>query len=178
MDPITIALGLAQLAPTLMRFFQGDNKNVALAETVIGIAKGVTGRSTGQDALKDLKEDPELARRFNLEAIKEDNALEIAYLGDRKDARARDVKFLEAGKSNNRANVMLALTFLGLLLCVAAMIFMNVDANTAVGGVLIMLVGKLTSMWGTAFDFEFGSSKGSKEKDEVNSINALKGLRT
>ena len=60
MDPITIALGLAQIAPSLMRFFGVGDKPVAIAEKAVEIAQVVTGQPTGEavramvDALDEL----------------------------------------------------------------------------------------------------------------------------
>ena len=88
MDPITIALGLAQIAPTLMRFFGAGDKPVAVAEKVVDIAKAVTGQPTGEGALAALQADTAKAHEFRLATLQSDSDLERAYLDDRKDARA------------------------------------------------------------------------------------------
>lgn len=62
-----------------------------------------------------------------------------------------------------RANWMLGASFLGVFMCFAAILFFKLDANSAVGGAIIMAAGKFLSGWGTAFDWEFGSSKGSQQ---------------
>jgi hypothetical protein len=50
---------------------------------------------------------------------------------------------------------------------VLIMVVFKVDGTSAVGGVLGMLVGMFAAAWRTAFDFEFGSSRSSKDKDVV-----------
>lgn len=177
MDPFTVVMGLAQLAPSLMRFFGVGEKNAVLVDKVIDIAKTVTGTPTGEDALVALQQDPALAFQFQQKVLDNDKELEIAYLADRQDARKRDIEFIKMGKTNVRANAMLVCTFIGLFGSVMAMIHYNVDANSAVGGALLLLIGKFLGNWGTAFDFEFGSSRGSKEKDDTQAIMNLKGLR-
>ncbi len=63
MDPITIALGLAQVVPGLIRWISGDDQSKAakVADQVVGLAKTVTGKETGDDALAAIKADPALA---------------------------------------------------------------------------------------------------------------------
>ncbi|OAN50149.1 hypothetical protein A6A04_01695 [Paramagnetospirillum marisnigri] len=63
MDPITIALGLAQFIPGLIRWIGGDDRSkaAALAEQAIGVAKTVTGRDSGEAALAAIRSDPALA---------------------------------------------------------------------------------------------------------------------
>ncbi|RAU23815.1 hypothetical protein CU669_01625 [Paramagnetospirillum kuznetsovii] len=63
MDPITIALGLAQVVPGLIRWISGDDdaKAAKVADQVVGLAKAVTGTQTGADALAAVKADPALA---------------------------------------------------------------------------------------------------------------------
>ena len=63
MDPISIALGLAQFIPSAIRHFTGDDRSkaAAVADQVIGVAKSVTGKDNGEDALAAIKADPALA---------------------------------------------------------------------------------------------------------------------
>ncbi|CUW37703.1 conserved protein of unknown function [Magnetospirillum sp. XM-1] len=63
MDPITIALGLAQFVPGLIRWIGGDDAEGAakVADQVVGVAKSVTGKPSGEDALAAIKADPALA---------------------------------------------------------------------------------------------------------------------
>ncbi len=63
MDPITIALGLAQFVPGLIRWVGGDDaeKSAKVADQVIGVARTITGKASGGDALAAIKADPALA---------------------------------------------------------------------------------------------------------------------
>ena len=63
MDPITIALGLAQFVPGLIRWIGGDDaeKTAKVADQVVGVARTVTGKARGDDALAAIKADPALA---------------------------------------------------------------------------------------------------------------------
>ena len=72
MDPITIALGLAQVVPGLIRWISGDDSSKAaqVADQVIGVAKTVTGKASGDDALAAIKADPALAAEIYARADK------------------------------------------------------------------------------------------------------------
>lgn len=64
MDPLTIGLGLIQAAPALVKWFTGSDKDAAVAQKAIDIAKVVTGKSSGEDALATLQANPQLALQY------------------------------------------------------------------------------------------------------------------
>lgn len=183
MEPITLALSLAQFAPSLLRYFGAGEKSATIAEKVIGIAQTVTGAPNGEAALTALQADPKLAQEFNLAALRADTELEQAYLADRKDARARDVALHQAGYANRRADLMVVADVIGLIAGFAGMLMLGYvkarypDAiSEGVFGALLAQLSTITSYFGLclrdAHQFEFGSSRGSKDKDVLvaNSI--------
>lgn len=165
MDPITITLGLAQLAPSLMRFFGVGEKPVAVAEKVVDLAKTVTGQPTGEAALVALQADTEKAQEFRLAALKMDGDLEQAYLADRADARKRDVELHQAGYVNRRADLMVLFDVIGLIACLVVLTFFRKDIPGEVVGLLSTIAGIFGLCLRDAHQFEFGSSRGSREKD-------------
>jgi len=68
MDPVTIALALSQLAPSLVKWFGGSDKSVEVAEKAVAVAKSVTGAASGSQALEALKANPDLVLKYQ-EAI-------------------------------------------------------------------------------------------------------------
>lgn len=64
MDPITIAMALAQFAPSIVKWITGSDKAEAVATKAIDIAKEVTGAATGDQALDALKASPDLALKY------------------------------------------------------------------------------------------------------------------
>lgn len=64
MDPITIAMGLAQFAPSLVKWITGSDKAGDAAQKAIDIAKVVTGQPTGDAALAALQADPNLVLQY------------------------------------------------------------------------------------------------------------------
>jgi hypothetical protein len=63
MDPISLALGLAQFVPGIIRWISGDDqsKAAAVADQVVSVARTVTGAPSGDAALAAIKADPALA---------------------------------------------------------------------------------------------------------------------
>jgi hypothetical protein len=53
MDPISIAMGLATVAPTIARWLGGD-KAGDVAQKVVGMAQSLTGKAEPQDAISTL----------------------------------------------------------------------------------------------------------------------------
>jgi len=111
MDPISIAFGLAQFAPQIIRWITGSDKAADAAGAVVDIAETVTGRK-GSDALDALKADPALVLQFRQSVIAQEADLDKAYLADRADARKRDAVFISSGTRNYRADVMFFLAVL------------------------------------------------------------------
>lgn len=63
MDPITIAMGLAQFVPQIVKWIGGD-KAGTVAQKVVDVAQQVTGKSTGDQALAALQADPNLVLAY------------------------------------------------------------------------------------------------------------------
>jgi hypothetical protein len=178
MEPLSIALGLMQFAPSLMRYFGAGEGSVSVAEKVVDVAKAFTGQSSGPEALAALQQDRDLAHQFNVAMLKMDGELEQAYLADRKDARSRDVALHQAGFRNKRADLMVLFDVLGLIAGLCGMLALGYfkskypDAlSEGVFGALLAQLSTITSYFGLclrdAHQFEFGSSRGSQQKNEI-----------
>ncbi len=166
MDPISIAFGLAQFAPQIIKWISGSDKAAEAASQVVGIAQTVTGR-TGADALEALKADPAMALQFRQSVLAAETDLDKAYLADRADARKRDVAYVQAGRTNKRANFMVAMDAVGLITCLLVLAFYS----DSLRGEAIALISTVASIFGLclrdAHQFEFGSSRGSQEKTDL-----------
>lgn len=167
MTPLAIALGLAQIAPSLMRFFGVGEAPAAVVEKAVDIAKSVTGTQSGEEALAALQADAAKAQEFRLAALQADTSLEEAYLADRQDARARDVALTQAGYHNTRADVMVFFDAVGLVACLVVLTVFRKDVPGEVVGLLSTIAGIFGLCLRDAHQFEFGSSRGSREKDLI-----------
>ncbi len=165
MDPISIAFGLAQFAPSILKWITGSDKVADASSTVIDIAKKVTGRDTGDEALEAIKADPALVMQFRTAVMAQEADLDKAYLADRQDARARDIKLAEMGRVNRRADYMVLLDVVGLIACLVVLCFFK----DRIPGEAVGLISTIAATFGLclrdAHQFEFGSSRGSREKD-------------
>lgn len=64
MDPITIAMGLAQFVPQITKWITGSDKAEQVAQKAVDIAQAVTGQPSGDAALKALQADPNLVLQY------------------------------------------------------------------------------------------------------------------
>lgn len=164
---IPVALQLAQFAPALMRFFGAGEASAGVAEKIVGIAQSITGTPTPEAALEAMKANTEFQRAFAMRTLEIDAQLEQLFLADKQNARGHDVEVRRLNDGRNvRADVMLLMAFASVIAISAILAFSNIDGNTAIGGFLIAIGGMFARNIGTAFDFEFGSSRSSRTKDD------------
>lgn len=131
------------------------------------IAKKVTGKATGDEALAAIQADPNLALEYRKAVLESEAELDKAYLADRADARARDIELHKAGFGNRRADVMVALDVLGLISCLVVLVFFRSTLPGEVVGILSTIAGIFGACLRDAHQFEFGSSRSSQTKDVV-----------
>lgn len=179
-DPVTIGLAwkLAEFVPDLARWLTGSEKVGDVAAKVIDVAEVVTGRP-GQEAVIALQADPALVLQFKQAVMNHEIEFDRMYLADRQGARDRDVELAKAGRTGNkRADIMVAMAAFGTVsgfvgMCVLGYLKARyADAlNDGVFGALLAQLSTITAYFGLclrdAFQFEFGSSRGSKEKGDT-----------
>jgi hypothetical protein len=168
MEPITLALTLAQFAPSLLRFFGAGEKPVGVAEKVIAVAQEITGTANAPAAIEAMRQNAQLAADFQRAVLAMDGELEKAWLADRQNARGRDIEVrkLNAGE-NRRADVMVAGAALGLVACLVALVAFRKDIPGEAVGIISTIAGIFGACLRDAFQFEFGSSRGSREKTNL-----------
>lgn len=95
----------------------------------------------------------------DLEAFKEE-------VKDRGSARERDAEFIKRGMTNNRANFMffLAVVMVGLLVWI---VWKDQGINEYVKGIFTLVLGRFLGYLDNIYSFEFGTTRGSREKDET-----------
>lgn len=168
---------ILSLAPELVSWIAGD-KAGTVATKAADVVRAVTGTDDPEAAAAALL-DPAKAMEARLalariaadaEAAKRaaDLAEMQAVLGDVANARARDTAIEAGSKRNSRADVMVALTIVGIG---GGLTFLMVGAFTpgsSVEGAVLGLIGLLSGCFKDAFAFEFGSSRGSMDKSAAN----------
>lgn len=165
MIPVAAAMALAQFAPVIIKYLTGSEKAEQAAEAVVGIAEQVTGMK-GDAAVEAIKADPNLAMQFRMSVMAQEADLDKAFLADRQDARARDVEMAKAGRKNGRADLLAVLAVGALVFCV----WLVASNPTLPGGAreaIMFVAGVFAAAVRDVYGFEFGSSRGSKEKDDL-----------
>ena len=163
MDPVTIAMGLAQFAPQIIKWISGSDKAAEAAEKIVDIAEAVT-KEHGPHALEALKADPALVLKFREAVMANETELDKAYLADRADARKRDTKFIEVGKRNVRADLMFLLAVL-VTCALVWVVWKDQGINEYVKGIFTLVLGRFLGYLDNIYNFEFGSTRSSKTKD-------------
>lgn len=167
---ISGAIALAkEFLPSMVGKVAGDASG-KMAGKVLNIAEEMTGMAIGGpdevDAVAEaLRANPELAVQFQTRMAELELEETKAFLGDRQDARTRDIELTKAGKINYRADVMVVAAFVAVVV-IAAFLITKDKVDTGVLAFLTTVGGMLMKNISTAFDFEFGSSRSSKGKSE------------
>lgn len=165
MPIIPLALALAQFAPSLMRFFGVGEPSIAVAERVVGMAQTITGATTPEEALTMMRKNASNQAEFNMAVLTADTALETLYLADVQSARTRDVELRKAGDHNYRADTMYFLAVIVIIGLVWAVLASNMDEYGK--GIITLVLGRFLGYLDNIYNFEFGSTRASKVKDET-----------
>lgn len=170
---MTAAMALADLVPMVTKWFSKDSpKNSAndmIAAQVVDLAKKITGQTDSLKAIDLLKQDARTLIEFQHAVMKLNKDLETAYLGDKQNARARDIAFIQAGRANIRGDIMVVAAALGLALCLFTLVTYEGHLPGEAVGIISTVAGIFGACLKDAYSFEFGSSRGSKTKD-INQI--------
>lgn len=162
---IPIALALAEFAPSLLRYFGVGQSSANVIEKVIDVAKFVTGAESPEQALAMLEANTERQYQFKLAILAQDAALESMYLDDVKSARLRDVEFTKAGTRNYRADTMYFLAVAVIASLVWAVLASDMDEYGK--GIITLVLGRFLGYLDNIYNFEFGTTRANKVKDDT-----------
>lgn len=165
MEPISIAMGLAQFAPQIIRWLSGSDKAAEAAERVVQVAQAVTGKPAAE-ALAQITADPAALLHFRQRIAELEVQMDKDYLVDRQGARDRDVAIVQAGRSNRRADILAFLAVGALCFCVWLVAYQQ-NMPAGVREAIMFVAGVFAAAVRDVYGFEFGSSRGSKDKDEL-----------
>ncbi len=167
---LALAHALTEFVPFMAHWLGGDESGKA-AHTVADIAQTITGEKDPLRILQSLKENPKLVAEFQQAILKMNLDLEIATYKDRESARLRDISLAQAGRNNLRADIMVISAAFGLIACLMTITFYRMSLPGEAVGIISTIAGIFGSCLKDAYAFEFGSSRGSKLKD--NKLSAL-----
>ena len=172
MDPLTITAiisGLTKVVPMAARWIGGDKAGKA-AEKVVELAQSVTGATDPQDSVDIIHKDPAMAMEFRKALLAHESDLEELYLVDKQGSRQHDIEVRKInGGKNTRGDVLAFVAISGLIAVIIAAFFVEVQDGPA-RDILLLLSGALIAIVKEVYSHEFGSSKGSKNKDDQLAI--------
>jgi hypothetical protein len=122
------------------------------------------------EQLLSLKQREMEHQEFLISAAMEKQKLDLddfrAEVGDKDSARKRDVEFIKSSMVNWRAHTMFIIACVG----VAWLVYIvwttsNIDEFTK--GVVTLILGRCLGWLDNIYNFEFGTTRGSRSKDEV-----------
>lgn len=158
MDPITIALGVAKLAPMVAGWIGGDDAEEK-AVKVLDVAKKVTGYNNEASAIERINRDPEMLEKFNEQMTKE---MEI-HAKDRQSARRMQSSLAKSKHASAYAPSIISLIvtvgFFGMLYVV-----FNKTLPEGSEQIANILLGVLGAGFTQVLNFWLGSSKSSQDK--------------
>lgn len=75
MDPITVSMGLAQFAPSIIKFFTGSDKDAERAQRIVDVAQTITGTGSGPEALEKIRASQELQLKLRQQIVDQENLI-------------------------------------------------------------------------------------------------------
>lgn len=163
---------ISELAPKLARAVTGSERAETAAAAIVPAIAAAAGFPvrTAEDAARAVAAIHGDSQRY-ADASASLRGLEQAYLADLQNARARDLEVRKmTGGENRRANALLLAVVVLLVACLGAMVAIGVFVEVetphlaTATGLLGTAAGFLLRGLSSALDFEFGSSRGSKDK--------------
>ena len=130
----------------------------------------MTGTNDAVAASKALAENSLLIAEFQKEIIKIEAELELKHIVDRHNARERDIALASAGRRNVRADIMVLSAAVGLIACLYSLSCYAGSLPGEAVGIISTVAGIFGSCLKDAYTFEFGSSRGSRDKDSMVAI--------
>ncbi len=166
MEPISIAMGLAQFVPQLVKWLTGSKDAEAGAQKVVDIAAQVTGVVDPARLQEALAADRALQIQFQQAVMANSTELDRLFLADTQSARQRDVELAHAGIRNYRASMLVAVAVLLVLVCLTITVWMS-DANDFIKASVTLVMGRALGWVDQVFSFEFGTTRANKTKDDT-----------
>ena len=163
---IPIAMGLAQYVPNIIKLLTGSDKAEDVAAAVVGVAQAVTGTSTPEAAVQVIGADPDKMLAFQQAMAQQQVDLELAFMADVQNARARDVEIVKTTGRNLRGNVLVAWAAMVVLACLLVVIW-RADMDDYVKATISLILGRALGWVEQVMSFEFGLTRESAKKDDT-----------
>ncbi|MDR2412240.1 MAG: hypothetical protein LBD66_01350 [Holosporales bacterium] len=162
---IATALSLAEFAPVIRRWVTGPSA-LANAKIVVTSARQITKSRDPVEMVRLFRESPERVGLLRAELLSLSEQLEDSLLKSSQEERVRTLMTVLAGKKNLRGDIMVLAAALGLVFCLSVLVFFKDTLPGEAVGIISTIAGIFGSCLKDAYGFEFGSSRGSRDKDD------------
>lgn len=163
MHPIVTLLAKAGL-PLLTSLVMKKGKDYAEQKLGVDITE-MLGTEEGKIQLKQLEmQNEQQIRDFILRQEQQELDSFKEEVKDKDSARKRDVEFLKSGSWNYRADTLVAIAAVS----VAGLVYLvwgTPDINEYVKGIVTLVLGRMLGYLDNIYNFEFGTTRSSKQKD-------------
>lgn len=166
MEPLTIISLLAQFAPSLLKAIGVGSDVQKVANTAAAIATAVTGKADINEAAESLRTNPEQVLEFQQKILEQDSLFEELYQKDKADARARDIALAATPGGNVRANWLVGIAILVIITILFVVIYVDTISEFAKGS-LTTILGVFLNQLTNIYNFEFGTTRRSREKSDL-----------
>ena len=166
-DIVKAALSIVSIIPCISSIFDKWTKSYSIesvSKTIVSLAKSITGSSTINGSINKLNNNTELQTKLQESILKNEYEIELSIITDRQHARMRDIEYLNSTGRNMRADIMVLLAAVSLIFCLVIIVYCR-NIPGEIIGIISTMAGIFGSCLKDAYSFEFGSSRGSKEKD-------------
>jgi hypothetical protein len=144
------------------------SKGPELIQEKLGIdITSMIGTEQGRVKLKEM----ELAHeQFLVNAAQASEVRDLEYfkteVEDRASARLRDSEFIKNAKENWRAHLMFVIA-VGVVIWLTWLVWKSPDVTEFNKGVITLLLGRFLGYLDNIYNFEFGTTRSSRQKDET-----------
>lgn len=142
---VTLISSLVSLVPSIADLVK--NKSV---EDVADIVQKVTGKSSPDEALEFISNNPHTV------------ALLQSYLADTASARERDVQYIKHGTRNYRADFLVVVSIIIVIMSMCVVVTYDELSEFAKGSITTIL-GVFLNQLTNVFNFEFGTTRQTEE---------------
>ena len=166
-DIIKSALSIVSIVPGISNIFEKWTKSYSIesvSKVLVSLNKSITGSNTINSSINKLNNNQELQNKLKELIVKNEYEIELSIIHDRQNARNRDIEYIKNNGRNTRADIMVLSAALCLILCLIIIVYCK-NMPGEIIGIISTMAGIFGSCLKDAYSFEFGSSRGSKEKD-------------
>lgn len=168
--PIALLIQLASAIPSLMKYVGASDTHTAIAQQAVDIATTVTGIVDPSLAVQKIVQDPAALQAFQLAMTDKQKEWDQMFLSDIQSARNMQIELSKNGGKRYMSTSMYILAIV-----VIAVLTWEVLKDDSISeyaqGLITLVLGRFLGYLDNIYNFEFGTTRTSQQKD--NTISTL-----